>query len=1081
MFNSNIKILLNQIKNTFCQYFYTFGIDSNIILNDYIYKLNNYLIENEKIYPSLLNKFPPFNKTNSYIDEKILINHCFPNGLKFIECFKQPNNEFFYFKLDNLLYPNKSNNKIYFTGLLFYESLLDYYKLKLDFDKINDKQNIINNDNNNLNKSLNNIDDKANLNYNDEQFLNLEINDNIEQIRFTQSPKEKKNKIMISPIPLQNNLNNFIGIKKEMIFSTIYIPKVILLSSIQPYIYEKTILLKKIYDYFILNKDNIIIPLEKIIENILLEIPEPPPGYFSIIYKDSILLDTNNYLAINRSPINKIPLNFYKMQYLFYFNVNDIIEILRCLILEIPIIFFSNDKEILTNIVESFLNLIFPLEYYYPNISILPVNNCSILEIYNNYVIGINSSYENNFFEKYNINLINKTIKICDIENKKIFNFLKKANEQILINLNDLGGNNEKQNNSNNINNKTIYNSSININNIKNYIEKIDLSYNSKLINNNCNKNISIELPYYKKLKLEQNLNEIKKVEFNNREFNYDLTKKIIKIFFNFFISLLYDYNTYMYNEEKDVIKICKIIKKNFLNNLSIKNIYKYDEFIKNQNYDEQKFYSSFLKTKIFLNFIINKYYFEQNIDNKIKYLLFDEKIISHRNKNKNFFQKNIKTPFLSSKEYALNAKFENYITPESTLFNKEESNYIKKNKNKLYNYFQKYNASSKTFKYYIFPKFIYDNIFFNNKNYFNPSLKYSKIFNNLYVSYFNQEYSKYEKIYSNYFLQYHMDLSNHIFKNEFENYIYLLWLKIFSSTFYYYEENEKYFRFEEMMNNINKLFYYDISIISEIFVSIYKYSSEKLLIKFYEKMEYKNYTHFSYLICKLLKEDNNTSSLKKKLSINSSFKKFIYFKENNDELKKEYEFNLDKNKYLKKRTFNSSLEEEYIINNFIKCPSCKQNINLAFITLRYDLMIKNKQILCPLCNKKVSPKVYYKEKNEINYFELYNPWSLYENFENEIFNDYCLRLDLKILKKFYRIFYLNCIWLFALKGLSYEILLRYKDTWIKNGSNLNKNLINTLLILYHTKKFDNKILKIQNLNKINININNNNINKLNP
>ena len=1071
MINSNIRILLNQIKNTFCQYFYTFGIDSNIFLNDYIYKLNNYSIENENIYPILLNKFPPFNKTNSYIDEKILINHCFPNGLKFIEHCTQPNNEFFYFKLDNLLYPNKINKKIYFTGLLFYESLLDYYNLKLDFDKINNKQNnISNNNNNNLNKSVNNIDNESILNYNDEQFSNLNINQSIEQNKISLSPKEKKNKIIITSLPLQNNLNNYNNIIKENLFSTIYIPKVILLSSLQPYIYEKTILLKKIYDYFILNKNNIIIPLEKIIENILLEIPDPPAGYLSIIYKDSILFETNKYLTINKRSINKIPLNFYKMQYLFFFNVKDIIEILRCLILEIPIIFFSNDKEILTNIVESFLILIFPFEYYYPNISLLPINNCSILEIYNSFVIGINSSYDNNFFEKYNINLINKMIKICDIDNKKIFNFLKNTDEQILINLNDLGENNlQQQINTLNNNNKTINDLFININNIKKYIEKIDLSANSKLINYNCNNNISIELPYHKTLKLEQNLNEIKKEALNNRKFNYKLTKKIIKIFFNYFITLLYDYNTYMYNDEKNVIKICKLIKKNCLNNLTIKDIYKYNEFIKFQNYDEQKFYSSFLRTKIFLNFIINKYFFEQNIDNKIKYLFFDEKIINHRNKNKNFYQKNIKTPFLSSTEFLLNKKFENYITPESTLFNKEEMNYIKKNKDKLYSYFQKFDTSSNTFQYYIFPKFIYDNIFFNNKNYFNPSLKYSKIYNDLHITFFNQEYSKYKKIYSNYFLQYHLDLSNFIFRDEFENYIYLLWLKIFSSTIYYYEENEKFFRFEEMMKYINKLFYYDIYIISNIFVSIYKYSSENLLIKFYNKMKYKNYTHFSYLICKLIKEKNNAKSLKKKLNINSSFKKFTCFKENNDEFNKEYEFNLDKYKFLKKRTFNNS-EEEFILSNFIKCPFCKQNINLAFITLRYDLMIKNKQTLCPLCKKNITPKVFYKEKNEINYFELYNPWSLYENFEKEIFNDFCLRLDLKNLKNFYPIFYLNCIWLFALKGLSYEILLKYKDNWEKSGSNLNKNLINTLLILYHTKKFDHKILKIENLNKININ-----------
>ena len=76
------------------------------------------------------------------IDDNIIISHCFPKGFQILEENNNINNEYFFFWLENPSYINFNNNdslnniirnniktdKIYFTCLLFYEKLSDYYE-----------------------------------------------------------------------------------------------------------------------------------------------------------------------------------------------------------------------------------------------------------------------------------------------------------------------------------------------------------------------------------------------------------------------------------------------------------------------------------------------------------------------------------------------------------------------------------------------------------------------------------------------------------------------------------------------------------------------------------------------------------------------------------------------------------------------------------------------------------------------------------------------------------------------------------------------------------------------------------------
>ena len=371
--NNNIDNLKLSLNNTFLDYFYIFGLNSETILSNDLYNYNQYEGEHDKIRPSLISKFPPFNKTKSNIDENIILQHCFPIGFKLIEHVCPPKNEIYHFSLDNL---KNDNNKIYFTCLLFYERLSLYYEYKKYYDMLNSDfyLDIEENDINfKLNQSIVNNEYHLKKLFKDDDAISsysFDFNNN-NQIKREQNLR--LNEIVTTRLSFTSKRKT-LKLLKENFFSSIYIPKVICLSSKIPFPQEKSILLNLILNY-ILNNNEVKIPIEKIIESIMLEIPFPPKGIISFNYTLK-----NTQILIKQTPINRIQIYSYKMHYIFCFSVKNIIFILKCILLEYPILFFSKNKEKLSNIIETFILLLFPFKYQYPYISILPNLNTSMIE-----------------------------------------------------------------------------------------------------------------------------------------------------------------------------------------------------------------------------------------------------------------------------------------------------------------------------------------------------------------------------------------------------------------------------------------------------------------------------------------------------------------------------------------------------------------------------------------------------------------------------------------------------------------------------------------------------------------------------
>ena len=959
--------------DTFIEYFYIFGAKETTVRTEKFYQ-NSLYTKPGYLTMQLLSKFPPYEKPNSNMDENVILNHCFPTGYNLL--ISQPNqypkHECFHFNLDNLNSLNNEDKKIYFTCLLFYEPLSTYYDLFLRVKKLN---------------------------------------------KFT------FNKIK----PLTKEQKELMG--------KYFVPKVIVFSSFVPFPNEEKYLLGKLLAYASgLTKgiqNNIVIPIEKVIEKLVLGVPMPPKGKFYVTYKNNncIIPNSEKDYDIKQRELNQYNYYSYKMHLIFFFKTDDIAEIIKCLLSEVPILFFSQSKERLTNIFETFLFLLRPFEYQYPHVSILPDINAGIIEMAKTFAFGINYEWVEpdnkegkiNYFEKLNLNVFNKLIKIVDIDNRKITKYYMQNQSQRIINFNDLGEN----------------------------IKDDSIFIPSKEINHDAlNDSDKYELPMHYLTKFKKRLNEfLENNKIKSSDCNMALNRKIGEDhFFNFFVSVFQNYNKYLFNTEIETKKICKeILESNNYDNIPVENLCKISQFLKEFKVGDDQFINVFLQTKIFKKFLIRKYL--NNEVDKFIFLYFDETILSK--KSRSFFSRKAKTEFLESK--ILQAT-QSYDVDTTKNFNQEEYSYISEHQENLVLYNQRFNGT--LFRYYLFPKLIYDNKYF--QKYYMPQKFFDKALYQQMKDYHKAietlEQPKYFKIYNGEISQRHLyDSKNDLAKNEIMNDVILLWLRIFCLTFYYCEQKEKIVRFVEMLQNIKKAFYIRNDILSLILITIKKYGDEPMTIKIFQIIKNFNYSQFAHMSNKLFYSSLVDTPPLKELSIANQKLNINYYKDK-EEVPKTFELNIKKFN-LKRRTFwNDGMEnksEKIKFTNPI-CPKCNKSNNLKLLMKNYDKMKKTKYLNCLLCEQEVNmitkiiigDKIFGEEILEIN---IYNPYFLYNNISSQLIKLYGTKIDLNELRNNYKDFFWNCILNFKIAGLSCDMMLKYNKLYKikleedKNEENDNK------------------------------------------
>ena len=996
--SQNIKIL--PTENLLIKNFFILGIDSDKILDSKYFSNIKSISDTHKLKPSIISIFPSFQKSNIYINENILLRHCFPNGF-YIKKYNQfPLPEHFCFELTN--FPlNSQQSKLYFTCLSFYEPIDNYNLYKIIYDKGIDFA---------------------------EKFLLTQKNKNNEN-----DSNNSNNNNLYREIASICTLSGKYYIEKVIGFTTIdYHPKVL------------TKILYLLHGRYTGHFNEIQEPIEKTIESLIFSIPSAKFGKSKL---EVILFKKQHYFEY--LPVNSVPLSSIEINKIFErYKISDSLQIFKSLLIEEPILFFSKNKSELTLTYDAFLSLLYPFTYVQPHCGILPNNSFGLIESCDSFIFGINQEYDSNFFNNNEISVFNKKIIIIDLDHKTKFIYHQidviqidldndSDDDDFLFNENNEDEKNEKKEKSQ---------SKYNYKNYRNYsdrnkaleiikVEEIDLPTHYK------KKTYNFIMDYLKILAKNQNQTgrTIEKENFN---------QKIKEQFSYFLVSIMLDYSHYIkqnYDLLDDYLMHPEI-------DIQIEKLFDIDGFINNSHKVDELFYRKFFHTKLFKNFIIKKIY-PISLQDKIDILYFDERIADK--KNKSVFENKSNTPFIY---YQFNS-YDQKIIIEQSNFSNDETNYIRNDvntkKNSL-NYYQiimnKANSCDIIIKYPVFPKLLYDDYYFNKK--------YSEIYNINQIPSINMSYIKqnikeiynliHNKEFNSVYNHISYSLNNYnksrLLRIDMKTLLPNIWLVLNALSFNYcIGLEEKRIRFAEIIEKLYEIEYIDTDVVSLILIIISKFgTSEQLLITFGKLLKNKillnNYTLHSFVISSLSKNFNSDINSSKTNTISS--RSAILNKKDNKDMDI---LNLNYDNLLKRGIYSHSNEPELIDFGFkTMCPYCKilNQVNYSII-MKQEGEVHGILLQCGNCQKSFIPRIKVNINEKIvESFDLMSCYDILEFVKNEFMttNNFCI--DVKNFHYDYPDLFWNIIFYFSINELNFDFLTPYIKDIPDNKINLaiNKN-----------------------------------------
>ena len=977
--------LVNELNmsKTFCEYFLVIGLDPRISMRTYLYNTEPQEIlkyYSHEIKPEILTKFPPMQKNYINIDNSI-INICFRDGFNIKESQTKPKPEISYYLLDNYFYSIEHPHK-YITCLKFYESLEQYHELK---DKLQKKLGI------SYDGKIPKYDGgKSNV----INFMNLkEVNEDLDS-----SIQSNKSDEPIDDIILK---------KKKNIFKNYYFPKIICLISLQPFYKEQESILNQIYNYSMNNnydgklkndksiKQNI--PLEKLVLNILCNIPMPTKGVFDISYK-FYYKDINNgekkleEIIIKRHKYNELDnIDSLILSMLSFFNSDQLLEMFKYTIYGIKTLVFGSNTNNICIFINGLLKMIFPFNYSFQVSSFVPDDVYDVLESISPYILGINKEYKESFFKENEIS-INEDLMIIDLNNKKLITKIKKNEDYP-----------------------------------------------------------DFPKSYYKKLK--SGIDDcIKKYKLNK---NNSLNLFSI-IFFDFFLNIFSDYSNYLNNDY--------FFNKSKYKNSNIEGLFKIKEFVNAHSSNERDFLEKFVASQIFSDFIFKKM-LPKNVDDKMDVLFFDESIIKKNNDKIKLFGKKKAIYFLTSKEYQYH---NTHNVPRVKPLSEDEKrrydndDYILKNLYLGQDIQSHLNKKTEEYEYYfnyiLFP-------IFNNDYFFYPNYDY----------YFTTLINEINRINTDILSKSNI---NNIDNKEGEmlNYIYLTYVEMWGYCYYYQIFSEKDYRFQQLIDILDKVFRHEIEIYNILFDSLIKFHEDDKIVKLYERLlSYKitpNSSIYS-LVGKIIdKEKKKTSQSTEEKNKNKNYndiEKILMA----SSISSKNKMNIN----LQRRTFRDETEKNILgdlvtFNTSQICPECLKIIDIEVLSMDYKNMRKDALwAKCPLCNKYILPQFSVQLGNSLNLgndedcikvtrFILHSPYELKVKLRETIDKDRYQFLEVEKFKMNFPSLFWSCIWYFKLNKIDYEFMLPYETNIFKSKSN---NLYSFMNVNINSKVIKNKSVDIVN------------------
>ena len=1054
----HMKEELDKATN-FIDYFLTVGLPPKIFLESSLYELDIDEL-NEKFkeswQPKVTSYFPPFEKHTIAFDDSVIL-HCFPKGFKAIPSTTQPKIKLFSFILDNN-YFNLNFPQKYLTCLICYENITKYKELYDCYQRYMTEENLTENDiETRLPRSKREgLEEgkRATIQSLTDLYTKNGMIEGILGPRFNE-PKQEKNK-------------NKTKVKDE----NIYIPKCLMIMSLYPYFAEYEKILTEIYNYSLIvddeailtrektlnipanlnksleiiqpsftvanlenhiKKDNsqILIPIDKIIENLLIELPVPPRGIFSVEYT---LINEERKLKQNL--MNELPLVDINLKRLFTFDIKEIVDMYHNLFLETRILFFSEDIQSLNMYIFGLLSLLYPFQYQYQVVTILPEENFEIIESITPFIAGINMPYTEDFFESRDLTL-SDGILIVDIDNTKI-EFVNKMSE---IPEFPKGYRKTLEKNLQNIKLKYFKNgisykstktikpgkvnqsdssmitklSSIETDNRMN-LSTVEGKLEGEETNENINKTQTIYFDDSKKNEFEiipdigEELLEEQNSIYGNFKINFEFNKEVNELFFNFNANLLSGYNKFLNTD---------FYSSNNAPCLEV--LFKVDEFLNQVSSADRAFYDKFIsETQIFGDFLYMRM-IPKNTKEKIQILAFDEKI----NENSaSFFSSAPVSVFINSKEY----KFVNkYKVQKPRQLTKEEIEFYRKDENKIkllnYGIIIKEDPSTNqiVFEYPIFPNLTTKYFFKNNiTEYFLPMNLNENV----------------ESINTDIVAKSHLG-GVAMRLNDMDNYIYLCWMQMWAITFWYCDQKERRYRFQELLKVLNKTSSHEMEIFNLLFETLSIYGEDYMVLKLYDillTLHLNPSFKVHNIVMKLLDKKKLEGKIRENLQ--NAFK---------DELKNDYRKEGFRNRTFKSKYYGNILTEDIIFFAFDGCMDIdcqKEIIDLEYASMNFKAMDRELTwTKCPKCGTPILPKLsvqFGKEINKIGKMKentckldsvvLFSPLDLKNNYNSVALRSYGVKLDVEdLLLKYNNIFW-NSLWYFKLKHLEYDFMLPYEE-----------------------------------------------------
>ena len=319
-------------------------------------------------------------------------------------------------------------------------------------------------------------------------------------------------------------------------------------------------------------------------------------------------------------------------------------------------------------------------------------------------------------------------------------------------------------------------------------------------------------IPKHLREKLDKRIEDYKKnkkIEETNEGYQ--------EIFYRFMINLLKDYP--------------KFLKKKFNgNSKKLDDMIDKEAYINSQSNKDKEFYEKIIKSQMFNEFI-TKRMMPRDQREKIQALFFEEKLNVKLAQKKLIGGSKLLAPntLLPSKEYDYKEPKEIIDLSENGLFSALDEKVIeffyRPNVDKTeclprgFNIREGGIKGQLLFDYYIFPSLLSEKLFkYNCKNYIVPSTLYSRKIEELNNSIINRCFIKFDDIRKNY-------------NNELLNDIYISYLIIFSLTFWYTDKEEREYRFNNMIQILEKIELHNSEVIELLFNTFVNLGEEDLAI----------------------------------------------------------------------------------------------------------------------------------------------------------------------------------------------------------------------------------------------------------